>query len=198
MSTNTTTTDDDPYDCSYCGDPVDPDEHGDHDTLGDIFIHAQCEADRAWETREDIATTAGIFEMASITTTKTVGRSDKTIDSYWQAECPVCMRTHSSEESGEDARRDLIGTVTDCCDIEFVWPSDYIHNCDICGDSHRERHECKSVAWREPMPELDQEFTCTNCEWTANGNELSGPDGSCPECDSLSVAVAADYSEDEE
>lgn len=191
MTRNTPShTTNEPYNCSFCGNPVDPDEHGDYDTLGSVRIHAQCEADRAWASREDIPTTAGIFKMAIVTTTKKVGGSDKILESYWQADCPVCQQTHSTDTHTEDARRELIDTVTDCCDTEFVWPTDYIHDCDICGESHRERHGCTAVASRDPMPALDQKFTCTDCEWTDNGNELSGPNGSCPECDSRAITIA--------
>lgn len=196
--TTDTTTPDNPYDCSHCGEPVDPDEHGDYDTLGDIFTHSQCLADKAWGKREEVATTAGIFKTASITTTKQIGHTEELIESYWQAECPVCLRTHSTDEHSEEARSELLEMVTDCCDIEMVYPADYLHECDICGSSHRETHECKAITWRDHDFDIDQEFVCADCGWCDHGSNLEGVGGSCPDCNSRSIAIAADYSDNDE
>ena len=174
--------------CRYCGDPVDHLEPGHYKSPGDKFAHAECVADHCYEDREKVATDEGVFRIKSVTIMKTVGTKEELLDSYWQAECPVCYRTHETDDHSEDVRTDLIDQVCECCGAEWLPPSDWIEDCEICGTSHRESRDCKPLSMREPFPDPDEHrYECAKCEWSGEGDEFGNPDGYCPECDSAAV-----------
>jgi len=179
-------------DCRYCGEPVDTLEPGHMKSPGDKFAHPQCVADDCFGDRERFATDEGVFRMQSVKVTKTVGHQEEVIDSYWQADCPVCYRTHETDDRTEDAREDLFDEVCECCGAEWIPPEDWIEDCEICGTSHRESHECKAVSHREPFPGVEEDYECVDCGWDGRGTDLKGPVGECPECDSRSVRVVDD------
>lgn len=176
-------------DCRHCGEPVDPLEPGHYKSPGDKFAHADCVADHCYDDREKVATDEGVFRIKSVTIMKTVGTKEELIDSYWQAECPLCYRTHETESHSEDVRTDLIEKVCECCGAEWMPPSDWIEDCPACGTDHRESRECVPVSRREPFPGVEEDYECLDCDWGGHGTELQPPDGECPECDSRSVRV---------
>jgi hypothetical protein len=179
-------------DCWHCGNSVDPTEPGVFKTVSDQFAHRECVAEHCYETRKKVATTEGVFTVESTVVKKFVGDSEEVLDSFWQADCPVCFQTHESEETDEEARSDLIDAVIDCCGAEWLPPEDYVENCDVCGMGHRESRECFPVFCRDPVPDLDDHFQCVECGWDGYGPELGGASGQCPECESRSVQVVND------
>lgn len=176
-------------DCWHCGNSVDPTEPGVFKTVSDQFAHRECVAEHCYETRKKVATTEGVFTVESTVVKKFVGDSEEVLDSFWQADCPVCFQTHESEETDEEARSALIEDVIDCCDAEWLPPEDYVENCDVCEMGHRESRDCFPVFCRDPVPDLDDHFECSECGWDGSGPELGGASGQCPECESRSVQV---------
>lgn len=175
--------------CYHCGDDVDAMQADVFKTVSDQFAHPECVADACYESREKVATTEGVFRIKPVKITKKVGTKTEVVDSYWQADCPVCYTTHETDSRSEDVRTDLIDDVCDCCSAEWMPPSDWIDDCEACGTSHRESHRCKPVSMREPFPGVEEDYECLDCEWDGRGTELQGPDGQCPECDAYSVRV---------
>lgn len=176
-------------DCRYCGEPVDHREPGHYKSPGDKFAHKQCVADDCYEDREKVATDEGVFRIEQVTVMKTVGTKEEILDSYWQAECPVCYRTHETDSQSEDVRSELAEDVYDCCGAEWIPPSDWVEDCPACGTGHRESYGCIPVSAREPFPGVDEDYECIDCGWDGHGSDLQGPDGECPDCDSRSVRV---------
>ena len=188
MANDTAKAESDEPDCRFCGEPVGPLEPGHYKIPGDKFAHAECVADDCYDSREKVATDEGVFRIKRVTITKTVGNKEEIIDSYWQAECPVCYRTHETDSPSEDVRTDLIDTVCGCCGAEWLPPSDWVEDCEICGTSHRESRDCKPLSMREPFPDPDEHrYECSECGWSGEGDEFGNPDGYCPECDSAAV-----------
>lgn len=175
--------------CRYCGEPVDTLEPGVFKTVADQFAHPECVAEECYDSREKVATDRGVFTVKSVTIKKTVGTKEECIDHYWQAYCPACHEIHETNERSEDARSDLIDQAIDCCGAEWLPPEDYVEGCDVCGEDHRESRGCYPPAHREPVPGVEAEFECTDCDWDGDGINLEGPNGECPECDSAAVRV---------
>lgn len=115
------------------------------------------------------------------------------VETTWTATCPDCHREHSVDGAGEDARSELIDEVLECCDdVEWFPPSDWVENCEICGSDHRGAHNCEPPAFRDPFPGVDETYRCAACGWDGDGEELQGPNGECPDCDSPAVQVIDD------
>ncbi|ELZ96616.1 hypothetical protein [Haloferax sulfurifontis] len=179
--------------CRYCGEEVDYLEEGHFKYPSDKFAHPQCVADDCFGKREPVATTEGVFRLERVTIKKFVGQGQKEslVDSYWQADCPVCYQTHESEESGEDARMELFGGVLDCCGAEWMPPAGWVEDCDICGDDHRGEFNCTPLSWRKPFPGIDNDYVCAECDTENHGSDLDGPNGACPECGSEALKEAS-------
>lgn len=119
------------------------------------------------------------------------GTEQEVVESHYELECPVCRTTHESDGTTEDDRREIVDVLLDCCGIEWLPPSDWIADCDVCGDSHRERHDCTPPGLRDPFPGVDHDYGCARCGWDGHGEELRGPNGECPNCDSGAVRVVS-------
>jgi len=117
------------------------------------------------------------------------GAEQEVIESHWVIECPICYKTHKSEEATEDARPEIIDEVLDCCGTEWFPPSDWVEDCNICGDDHRGEFNCQPLSWRDPFPDIDQDFACARCGWDGHGEDVNGPNGECPNCDSTALEV---------
>lgn len=99
--------------------------------------------------RNKLATKHGVVRIESESLVRfRNGNEQETVESHWEIKCPVCYRTHKSEDGTEAARSDLIDKVLDCCGTEWFPPSDWIENCETCGRDHREKHECRRPAGR--------------------------------------------------
>lgn len=103
----------------------------------------------------------------------------------------ICGRRVSVAGGGEAARGDLITQVLDHCGTEWFPPSDWVADCDICGEDHRGEFGCFPPPRRQPFPGVHEDYECARCGWTGHGEDLSGPDGECPTCDSPAVKVVA-------
>lgn len=117
------------------------------------------------------------------------GNEQETVETEWYADCPICGRKVSVDGMGEAARSDLITRVLDHCGTEWFPPADWRDDCGICGDDHRERHGCRPPARRDPFPGVDEHYQCADCDWGGHGENLQGPNGECPDCDSPAVQV---------
>lgn len=117
------------------------------------------------------------------------GNQQETVESTWYGDCPVCLRRVSVDGPGEGARSDLISQVIDHCGTEWFPPSDWVEDCDICGDGHRGEFECRPPGSRTPFPGVDEDYTCARCGWDGHGEDLTGPNGQCPNCDSPALKV---------
>jgi Zn finger protein HypA/HybF involved in hydrogenase expression len=113
------------------------------------------------------------------------------VESTWYADCPICGRRVSVDGGSEAARSDLIQQVLDHCGTEWFPPSDCVEDCDICGDDHRGEFACTPPSLRTPFPGVDEDYACARCGWDGRGDELTGPDGECPNCDSTAVEVTS-------
>jgi hypothetical protein len=181
MSTTETTDE-----CKRCGDELDIESTETFKSVADQFWHRDCFAERCYESRKLVATPEGSFEILPVVVKEIENGKEEVLDAFWRAECPVCYRTHETDEQAEEVRTDLIDTVVSCCDTEWLPPADWIEDCDICGTSHRESRGCKKIAWREPFPHVEEHhFDCAECEWS--GDQPAGPDGTCPDCDTTAV-----------
>jgi Zn finger protein HypA/HybF involved in hydrogenase expression len=117
------------------------------------------------------------------------GNRQEVVESEWYADCPVCGRRVSVDGGSEAARSDLISQVLDHCGTEWFPPSDWVDDCDICGEDHRGEYNCSPPGLRTPFPGVDQDYACARCGWDGNGHDLPGPNGECPNCDSSAVRV---------
>lgn len=119
------------------------------------------------------------------------GARQEVVESSWEADCPVCYRTHRTDSGRESDRPDIIAAVLECCGAEWFAPSDWVEDCDVCGDDHRERHDCTAVMNRQPFPGVDEDYECVPCGWHGPGDDLQAPMGECPDCESRAVRVRA-------
>lgn len=117
------------------------------------------------------------------------GNRQEVVESEWYADCPICGRRVSVDGGGEDARSDLISQVFGHCGTEWFPPSDWVVDCDICGDDHRGEFECRPPGLRTPFPGVDEDYACVRCGWDGHGENLCGPNGECPNCNSPAVKV---------
>jgi uncharacterized OB-fold protein len=156
---------------------------------GTTFVGPDHIGDKYFDERQYMATTHGVAQIDQVSLVRRVNNhTEKVVNSWWEIECPVCGFTHEIDGSSEDARREAIDVMLDCCDIEWQPPSDWIEDCEICGDSHRERHDCTCLSHREPFPSPDSHrYDCAECQWTGDGDDLHGPAGFCPDCGTSAV-----------
>lgn len=119
------------------------------------------------------------------------GNQQNTVESEYYADCPICGRTVTAEGGDEAARSDLISEILDHCGTEWFPPSDWVEDCEICGESHRGKYNCSPPGLRHPFPGVDKPYACARCGWDGHGEALRGPDGECPNCDSPAVEVDA-------
>lgn len=119
------------------------------------------------------------------------GEAQGTVESHWEADCPVCLRTHRTDAGLEKNRSELFDLVVECCGTEWFPPADWVEDCGVCGEDHRERHGCTPPGRRHPIPGVDEDYECTSCGWEGDGETLQGPNGTCPACDSAAVRVVA-------
>jgi Zn finger protein HypA/HybF involved in hydrogenase expression len=117
------------------------------------------------------------------------GDRQETVESEWYADCPICGRRISVDGGSEAARSDLIQQVLDHCGTQWFPPSDWVEDCNICDEDHRGEFECRPPGLRTPFPGIDQDYACARCGWDGQGEDLQGPDGECPNCDSPAVQV---------
>lgn len=146
--------------------------------------------DKHFGDRRKLATTHGAVSIDHEALVRTWnGDEQGVVESSWVIDCPVCFRTHKSDEGTEEARGDLIDEVLACCGAEWFPPSDWVEDCDVCGDSHRGEFGCSPPGLREPFPGVDEAYACAQCGWDGRGDGLQGPNGECPNCDSGAVRV---------
>jgi len=176
--------------CPHCDKLVDPSVHN-YDAYEFTYQHADCLAESCWRDRTRFLTSAGIVTLEEIALVEHVnGHKGETREHFHRAECPACYRQHR-HDGGEDARRELIDALLDCCDIEWVAPSDYVTDCDICGHDHRGEYNCTPPSHREPFPGVDRDYRCAACGWSGHGEDLQGPRGECPDCNATAVTPLA-------
>jgi hypothetical protein len=181
--------------CPHCDELVDPGVH-DYDAYEFTYQHAGCLADRYWREREAMLTSAGVVDLEEVSVVEHVnGRQGETQEHFHRATCPECYHEHR-RDGGEDARREMIDALLECCGVEWVTPADYVTDCDICGHDHRGEYNCRPPTHREPFPGVEQDYRCAACGWTGAGEALQGPTGECPECDSPAVTPVASTSVD--
>lgn len=125
------------------------------------------------------------------------GAKQEIIGGHWEARCPCCYQNHKVEGTTDEKRAELWNVILDCCDeVRWLPPSDYLDPCDVCGDSHREQHECTAPAHRDPLPHADDPAECTDCGWSVDhAEDIPVHDGSCPECGSNAVRIGGDSDE---
>lgn len=142
--------------------------------------------------RQTYATTHGTTQIDRVDVVRMVnGNQQDTLESHWTVDCPVCRRTFESDDAAEDARLPLLDEMHACCGTEWFPPSDWVDDCEICGDSHRGKYNCTALAWRDGFDGLegDESCSCAKCGWDGSGEGLLGPRGECPECESRAVRV---------
>lgn len=139
--------------------------------------------------RFQIATTEGILPIDSVRVLKQVNRREPKFErGFWRGTCPVCGREYEVEGGSEDDREDAWQAALDCCGAEWLPPTDWVDDCDICGDSHREKRGCTAIWIREPFPNPEShEYDCSECEWSGEVEDFGNHKGLCPECDSAAV-----------
>lgn len=120
------------------------------------------------------------------------GAEQEVVESHWEADCPVCYRTHTSDDGSEAARSDLFDTVLACCGAEWFPPSDWVADCEFCGDDHRGEFGCAPPGLRDPRPDLANPVDCGACGWDGDGGDLDRPHGNCPKCGSAAVVVRSE------
>lgn len=176
-------------------------KHGDWSTGDVAAISENCLVDwrdngpvhlgnKYYGNRDYLATTLGAVRIEREDLVRFVnGNRQDVVESEWYADCPDCGRRISVSGGSEEARSDLITKVLDHCDAEWFPPSDWVEDCDICGGDHRGKFECRAPALRTPFPGVDEDYKCANCDWDGPGENLTGPNGECPNCDSGAVKV---------
>jgi hypothetical protein len=146
--------------------------------------------DKYFDDRDWFATKHGAVRINQEQLVRVVnGDEQEVVESEWYADCPICGQRVSVSGMGEDARRGLTSRILNHCGTEWFPPSDWVEDCDVCGDDHRGEFECKPPAYRTPSPSVDDDFTCARCGWDGSGDELHGHAGECPNCDSPAVTV---------
>lgn len=174
--------------CENCDEPVNIDEDDYFKSPAEQFYHEDCFAEYCYGKRKLVATTEGSFKILPVVIKEIENGSETILESFWRAECPVCYRTHETDEQSEDVRTGLIDDVVGCCGIEWLAPADWIEDCEICGTSHRESRGCKPLSYRDPFPSPEEHrYECTECDWTGEGGDFGNPEGHCPECDTAAV-----------
>lgn len=156
---------------------------------GTIFVGPDHIGDKHWNDRSKMPTTGGVASIEQVSLVKQVnGEKTSVEESWWAVDCPVCYTRHEVQGAGEDSRSEAIDAMLECCGVEWVPPSDWIEDCDVCGDSHRERGSCTRLGMREPFPDPESHhYDCAECEWSGGGADLQGPDGLCPDCGTAAV-----------
>lgn len=142
--------------------------------------------------RDRIPTNYGTVGIDSETTRRFWnGAEQEIVGGHWEARCPCCYTKHTVEGTTDDDRVELWNTILGCCEeVRWLPPSDYLDPCEVCGRSHRERHECTAPTHRDPFPDLDQPAECADCGWSIEtASEMPSHDGSCPECESNAVKI---------
>lgn len=186
--TTTTKTDVNSRNCRFCDETVDADSNDEYEYAYSAPVHTGCIANHCYEHREKVATTRGVIEIKPVTVTKEIGNAEKVIDSYWQTECPVCYQTHSTDTQRENIRSELIDTACSCCDAEWLPPTDWIDNCNVCNNSHRESDGCRPIIMRTPFPDPETHtYNCSECEWSGSEDEFNNFKGRCPGCGSTAI-----------
>lgn len=189
MSSDTATAEtDEDMKCRFCQEPLDPEEPGSFKSPRETFAHRDCIADHCYDKREKVATTEGIITIKPVTIKKIVNGKETILESYWQAKCPICHQEHTTDKQSEEIRSELIDTVCNCCDIDWLAPSDWIEDCDICHTDHRESRQCELISFRDPFPSPENHtYDCADCDWNGEGDDFNNQDGYCPECESPAV-----------
>lgn len=142
--------------------------------------------------RKRIPTNYGTVKMDSETLRRFWnGAEQEVVEGHWEARCPCCYTKHVIEGRTDQDRAELRGVVLDCCDeVRWLPPSDWVEDCEVCGRSHRDQHECTSPAHRDPFPDTSEPAVCTDCGFSVNElDDIGTHDGSCPECGSHAVKV---------
>jgi len=161
----------------------------------DTMLHEH-PGDEVYQDRRRMATTEGVMNIDMVTVEEIVnnGETKETVKTFWRANCPVCGVAHeqgpvSEESAREEAWRSALNCGTlERCGAEWVKPEDYIEDCDICGDDHRERDGCTVLFLREPFPGPDSHrYSCSDCGWEGEGDDFDNHRGYCPECESAAV-----------
>lgn len=138
--------------------------------------------------RRRIPTTHGVASIDRVDVVRMVnGTQQDTLESHWEIQCPVCYRTHETDDGSEAAREDALEMVHECCGAAWFPPSDWVSDCGICGGDHRGEFNCDPPARRNPFPGVGRAYRCVPCGWGGPGTDLEGPDGKCPECGSPAV-----------
>jgi len=146
--------------------------------------------DKHYGDRDYLATKHGAVRIEREALVRFVnGTRQEVVESEWYADCPICRRRVTVEGGDEAARSDLITQVLDHCGTEWFPPSDWVKDCEICGDDHCGEFECSPPGLRTPFPGVDEDYACARCGWDGYGEDLTGPDGECPNCDSPAVKV---------
>lgn len=146
--------------------------------------------DELYGDRHQMATDNGILSIDQVVLKEIVNNHKESVrEAYWRATCPVCYREHEVDGGGEDAREKAIDSALECCDSEWLPPQDWVEDCSICGEDHREVRNCVPPSRRDPFIGADADYRCAVCEWDGPGDELTGPRGTCPECGSTAVQV---------
>lgn len=164
---------------------------------GTIFVGPDHIGDKHWSDRTKVPTTGGVTNIDHVSLVKQVNGTEASVEeSWWATDCPVCHTRHEVQGADEDSRGEAIDQMLACCGVEWVPPTDWLEECSICGDSHRESSECTRLSMREPFPDPESHtYDCAECEWSGGGADIQGPDGLCPDCGTASVRaieVAAD------
>jgi len=146
--------------------------------------------DKYYDDRDYLATKHGAVRLEREDLVRFVNDNrQEVVESEWYADCPICRRKISVDGGGEAARSDLITQILEHCGTEWFPPSDWVEDCEICGEDHRGEFKCRPPGLRTPFPGVDEDYACARCGWGGHGEDLTGPDGECPNCDSAAVKV---------
>lgn len=146
--------------------------------------------DKHYSDRDFLATKHGAVRIEREELVRFVnGNRQEVVKSEWYANCPLCGRRITVEGGDEATRSELITQVLDHCGTEWFPPSDWVEDCEVCGENHRGEFECRPPGLRMPPPGEDEDFTCAWCGWKGRSEDLMGLGGKCPNCDSPAVKV---------
>jgi DNA-directed RNA polymerase subunit RPC12/RpoP len=156
---------------------------------GTIFVGPDHIGEKYWNERRKYPTTGGVATVKAVSLVKKVNGTKASVEeSWWAVDCPVCHSRHEVQGASENARMQAIEAMEKCCGVGWVPPLDWIEDCNVCGDSHRESSECTPLNRREPFPDPESHYyECAECDWDGGGAEIQGPAGACPECGTRSV-----------
>jgi len=158
--------------------------------VGSLVVGPVHLGNKYYRDRDYLPTTHGAVRIEREDLVRFVnGNEQEVVESEYYADCPCCGWKISVDGGNEAARSDLIGQVLDHCEAEWFPPSDWVEDCEVCGDDHRGELECQPPGLRTPFPGVDNEYSCACCEWAGEGESLNGPNGECPSCDSPAVEV---------